>query len=210
MLTHPIPAVILAGGRGMRMGRVDKPLLDLGGQTLLSCILVRLKLQTDIIVLSANGDPDRFAAYHLPILQDPVHDAGPMAGIAAAMLWARSSVPEASHILSVSGDTPFLPTDLTERLVSAKDLENAQAAVSVSAGRRHGTFAVWPITMAESILAELNEGRGRRVLDWLVTHEAVEVEWSTEPYDPFFNINTLDDLNTARALATLLNARDAE
>jgi len=210
MPTPPIPAVILAGGRGMRMGGVDKPLLDLCGQTLLSRILVRLKPQTDAIVISANGDPARFGAYQLPILSDPVLDAGPMAGIAAAMLWARTSVPDASQLLSVSGDTPFLPTDLMERLASAKDLANAQAAVSVSAGRRHGTFALWPITMAESILSELDAGRGRRVLDWLVTHEAVEVAWGSEPYDPFFNINTLDDLETARALATLLTARDAE
>ena len=99
------------------MGGRDKPLLSLGSRTILAEILGRLEGQAQAIALSANGDPSRFAAYHLPVLPDPTPDQGPLAGVLEGLKWAASLGAEA--LLTVPGDTPFIPRDLAQRLQPA-------------------------------------------------------------------------------------------
>src|SRR5213078_4423863 len=113
MSATPTLGLVLAGGLARRMGGGDKPLTRIGGATILSRVLDRLKPQCIRVVLNANGDPARFADTGLPVIPDDVPGfAGPLAGILAGLDWAAAHAPEVAEIASVPGDCPFLPSDL--------------------------------------------------------------------------------------------------
>ena len=122
-----IPGVLLAGGLARRMGGGDKPMRTIGGKTILERVIARLKPQCDGLVLNANGDPARFAAFGLSVIADDVADfPGPLAGILAALDWMAANRPEVKRVLSAAADCPFLPRDLVARLEAARVAENAE------------------------------------------------------------------------------------
>src|SRR5262245_65705278 len=113
------------------MGGGDKPMRTIGGRTILDRVIARLKPQCDGLILNANGDPARFAAFGLPVIPDGVADfPGPLAGILAGLDWAAANRPEVTWILSVAADCPFLPRDLVAKLHRRLAEENAPLAVA--------------------------------------------------------------------------------
>lgn len=187
--------VILAGGRGSRMGGTDKALLDLDGSPMIAHVIRRLAPQLGALAINAGGDPARFAAYALPVLPDPVPDQpGPLAGILAGMRWAGQQ--GATHVVTAATDTPFLPDDLVPRLADAAQTAKEPIALAESAGRLHPTFGLWPVTLADDLALALNAGT-RRVAAWALGEGAARAEFDAEPHDPFFNVNTPDELDTA-------------
>jgi molybdopterin-guanine dinucleotide biosynthesis protein A len=198
-LPEPIVGVLLAGGRASRMGGGDKCLIALGGKPLLAHATARLRPQVDSLVLNANGDPERFAAFGLPVAADNV-GAGPLAGVLAGMDWARANVPDARTIVTAATDTPFFPLDLMKRLVAAT--EGEALAVARSAEGEHYAFGLWPLALAADLRRALAEGR-RKAGDFVHDHGALTVDFAPETsggVDPFFNINTPEDLARAAAL----------
>jgi molybdopterin-guanine dinucleotide biosynthesis protein A len=198
--------LILAGGAGRRMGGADKALLLLRGRPLLSHVADRFAPQVEGLALSANDDPHRFAAFGLPVLPDIAADSdsscdgdstrnGPMAGLLAGLLWARDQ--GASHLATVSVDTPFLPCDLVPRLLLAT-LPGSGAAIAESAGRRHPTCGLWPVTLALPLGDALAAGE-RRIGQWAEASGARTAGFNDTP-DPFFNLNTPEDLARAERL----------
>ncbi len=197
------PAVILAGGRARRMGGGDKVLRVLHGRTLLAHVQARLAPQAGALALNANGDPARFADTGLPVLPDPVAGRpGPLAGVLAAMGWAAGL--GAADVVTVPGDTPFLPADLVARLCAAA-VHGAPvlAATRGASGRavrggmaRHPTCALWPVALHPALEAALADGT-TRVVDWADAQGARTAVFP-EPR-AFFNINTPDDLARAGA-----------
>ena len=176
-----IAALILAGGKGTRLGGVDKAFVDLAGQPLLDHLLARLAPQAAAIAISANGDPARFAPYRLPVLPDGAWAGkGPLAGIAAGLAWASSI--GASALASVPVDTPFIPPDLLARLTPPP-------AVAVWQGRQHHLVALWPVTLLQRLTAFLAAPGAYKVRDALALDGARQVIF-TDPADPFLNINT--------------------
>ena len=124
-----VSGVVLAGGLARRMGGGDKPLCEMGGHTILSRVIARLEPQCERLLLSANGDPTRFASFGLPVIADGVKQhPGPLAGILAGLDWAAVHRPNAQWILSVPGDCPFLPRDLVVRLRQAVSAEIGRAS----------------------------------------------------------------------------------
>ena len=120
-MAEKILGVVLAGGLARRMGGGDKGLQPLGGKPILQRILDRLAPQVNGVILNANGDPARFAAWGLPVAGDAVEGfAGPLAGVLAGLAWARDNRPEVTDIVTVPGDGPFLPRDLVARLCAAR------------------------------------------------------------------------------------------
>ena len=143
-------AVILAGGLGKRMGGGDKPLRAVGGKPMLARVIERLAPQVERIVINANGDPARFAAYGLPVVPDTVEGfAGPLAGILAGMRWSQANLPEARFMVSVAADTPFFPKDLVARLSEGcgQDERTIALAASPPARIRSSGFGRWPSQM---------------------------------------------------------------
>ncbi len=198
-----VPAVILAGGQARRMGGGDKCLLDLGGQTVLGCVLERLRPQAGPVALNANGDPARFAPFGLPVLPDSVPGfAGPLAGVLAGLDWAAER--GAERIVSVAADTPFFPADLVARLLAAADGSGARVVLAATdeaerGPRRHPTFGLWPVALREDLRRALDGGL-RKVVQWTDRHGAASAVFASGGADPFFNVNTAADLETARAM----------
>jgi molybdopterin-guanine dinucleotide biosynthesis protein A len=124
---HPATlGVLLAGGLARRMGGGDKPMRTVGGRPILERVIERLAPQCDGLVLSANGDPVRFASFGLPVIADTVEDfAGPLAGILSTLDWAATHRPDIEWVVSVAADCPFLPRDLVARLQQARIDSNA-------------------------------------------------------------------------------------
>jgi molybdopterin-guanine dinucleotide biosynthesis protein A len=201
--------VILAGGLSQRMGGGDKGLQPLGRSTMLGVVARRLAPQVRVVILNANGDPQRFADLGLPIVADSVGGRpGPLAGLLAGMRWAGAHLPEATHALTVSSDVPFLPSDLAVRLAAGLPAGGRGIAIASSAGIVHPVIGLWPIALADDLDASLHAGT-RKVLAWAERHGAARVDFPTltvagETLDPFFNANTPAELDEARRLLELV------
>lgn len=195
------PAMILAGGRGMRLGQRDKALCVLGGASLLQHCCTRLSTQCDPLALNANGDLERFSDFDIPVIADSTGDHfGPLAGVLAAMDWAA----ELGHgdVVTVAVDTPFFPHDLVAKLQAQRAPNTiALAATRDAEGRlwRHPTFGLWPTHLRDDLRAALSSGT-RKVTEWADRQGATYVTFKTTPNDPFFNINTPEDLEQAEKL----------
>ncbi|CUJ04107.1 molybdenum cofactor guanylyltransferase MobA [Cognatishimia activa] len=194
--------VILAGGQARRMGGGDKGLLRLDERSILDHVIERLSPQVDAIGLNANGDRTRFADTGLPVFQDSIDGfPGPLAGVLAGMDWAHDQ--GASMIVTIAADTPFFPGDLVARLMSQYSEANpiVLAATRDEAGKlwRHPTFGLWTVSLRDDLRKALGDGL-RKVVLWTDQHGATEAEFETTPIDPFFNVNTPDDLVEARRL----------
>ncbi|MCB1341184.1 MAG: molybdenum cofactor guanylyltransferase MobA [Pseudooceanicola sp.] len=194
--------VILAGGLATRMGGGDKGLLALCGQTLLDRVIERLAPQVADLALNANGEAGRFAALGLPVLADSVTGyAGPLAGVLAGLDWAAAQ--GAESIVTAAADTPFFPEDLVPRLLLAGEgmTQPLVLAATREEGRlvRHPTFGLWPVALRDDLRAAL-EGGLRKVVLWTDRHGGRVAEFPTAPFDPFFNVNTPEDLAEAERL----------
>src|SRR5690242_7566464 len=147
-MSPPTLGVLLAGGLARRMGGGDKPMRTIGGRPILERVIERLRPQCDGLILSANGDPGRFAATGLPVVADTVPDfAGPLAGILAALEWTAAHRPEIGWVVSVAADTPFLPHDLVSRLHAARHVSGEPLACAESGGQAHPVNALWPVAL---------------------------------------------------------------
>ena len=199
-----IPGIVLAGGLARRMGGGDKPMRSIAGRTILERVIARLEPQCDRLLLNANGDPARFAAYGLPVIADSVTDfPGPLAGILAGLDWVATHRPDVSWVLSAAADCPFLPRDLVARLHRARTEQNAQAAVAASGGQSHHVIGLWNVALREELRHALVVENVRKVERWAARFSPATVTWPTEPLDPFFNANTAEDLAEAERLAAL-------
>jgi molybdopterin-guanine dinucleotide biosynthesis protein A len=199
-----VPGVVLAGGLAQRMGGGDKPLREIGGRTILARVIARLAPQCECLLLSANGDPVRFASFGLPVIADGVnHYPGPLAGVLAGLDWAAAHRPNAQWILSAPGDCPFLPRDLVVRLRQALSAQGAELAVAASQGRSHPAIGLWKVPLRNALRQALVVQGLRKVDEWTGRYRVATVAWPADPLDPFFNANTIDDLAEAERLAAI-------
>ena len=195
--------LLLAGGLSRRMGGGDKALRPLGGRTLLDHVIERVGPQVAGLVLNANGDPDRFARFGLPVVADSIPDfAGPLAGILAGLDWAAANRPDCPDIVSVPTDAPFLPRDLVARLLREREEAGADLACAASGGRAHPVVGLWPVRLRESLRGALVVEEIRKVDVWTSRYSLKIVDFPEEipGLDPFFNANRPGDLDEAAAL----------
>jgi molybdopterin-guanine dinucleotide biosynthesis protein A len=200
-----VVGIILAGGLARRMGGGDKCLLPLVGKTLLQRTLERALPQVNTLLLNANGNSLRFARTRLPVVADNYSgNLGPLAGIHAGLRWMQTDDPDAEWLASFASDTPFFPDDLVARLLSAATTQHAHLAVATSGNRTHPVFALWHASLVNDIEKQLQSGNVPRLQDWIKQQKLVEVEFAVDGYDPFFNINTPQDLYAAEPMAGLV------
>lgn len=187
-----IAGLVLAGGAGRRLGGVDKPLLALGAGVVLDAVLARLGGEgLAALALSANGDPARFARFGLPVLDDGVFAGrGPLAGVLAGLDWAAGCGAEA--LLTVPGDTPFLPPGLVAAL-------SPPPAHAWAEGRAQPLVALWPVAARVALRAWLAAAEPARVGAFAAALRARAVAFPDAPAGAFANINTVADLAAARA-----------
>jgi len=178
------------------MGGGDKPLLSLGGRSLMDWQIDSLTPQVEALAISANGDAARFAHTGLPVLPDlQPGQLGPLAGILAGLDWA-SGLTGIKALLTVAGDCPFLPADLAARLAEPMEA-GAMAAIAASGGRQHPVIGLWRLELAEGLRRFLVDEGERKAGFWAKRAGAVEMAWPDQPVDPFFNLNRPEDLDSA-------------
>jgi molybdenum cofactor guanylyltransferase len=184
-----ICGVILAGGRASRMGGEDKGLLEFAGRPLIEYVLERLQPQVDNILINANRNTQRYAAY-APVAVDTIDGfAGPLAGMLAAM----ESV-DSRYIMTVPCDGPYLPADLVARMSSAMDKHGATIAVAHDGKRLQPVYALIDTALHDSLRAYLEDGE-RKIDLWYAQHHPVEVDFSDRA-ELFININRPEELSS--------------
>jgi molybdopterin-guanine dinucleotide biosynthesis protein A len=181
-----VAAVILAGGRGRRMGGVDKGLIEYQGRPLIEWALAALTPQVDQLVISANRNPERYAAYGHRVLPDTLPDfPGPLAGVLAAL-----DAVDADWLLAAPCDTPHLPPDLAARLLSAAQHQNVPLAVAADAERIHHSCFIVRTDQRDSLAAFLARGE-RAVRHWQAGLASTSLQFEAAG---FANFNQPDDL----------------
>ncbi len=187
-----VTGIVLAGGMGRRMGSVDKGLVDLAGTPMVAHVLARLAPQVGAIIINANQNAERYAAFGHPVVPDDVGGfAGPLAGLHAAM--SRATTP---YVVTVPCDSPFLPLDLVARLAAALVAQQAQLAVAYTGAQPHPVFALVDCRV-RGHLADFLAGGGRKIDFWYATLAVAAVPFADDA--AFRNINTPDELAAAAA-----------
>ena len=203
-MIHPrdITALILAGGRGSRMGGVDKGLQTFNGMPLALHTLMRLQMQEGHLVsqvlINANRNLSAYESFGVPVWPDSLADyAGPLAGFMTGL--ERCETP---YLLTVPCDTPLFPPDLAVRLADALGREDAQIAMAAAREedgqiRTQPVFCLLRAELLESLVAFTHEG-GRKIDRWTAQHKTVIVPFDRPGDDPraFFNANTLAELHS--------------
>ena len=197
--------LFLAGGRGSRMGGVDKASVRLGNQTLIERGIARARPQVKELLINANGDIARFADLGLQIISDSIGGfQGPLAGILSGLEWMRANRPEFSWLATFACDTPFFPCDMVQKLLQKAESERALVAIAASGERHHPVFAVWNSALPVSMQEVLGGQGSRKMDDFVARFPNTRVMFPMDPIDPFFNINTPADLARAETLLQAL------
>ena len=199
-----IPGIILAGGLSRRMGGGDKGLLMLGKTSIIERVIDKVSPQVGSLAININGDSSRFPDYKLPIVPDSIKGyLGPLSGILAGMEWAFKNGNR--YIATVAADTPFLPDDFIKRLhamVKSKNLNIGIAAsriLSTDDVFMHPTFGIWEVGLKDDLRDALANDT-RKIMFWAKKFrlDYYYFDTSDKLSDPFFNINTPDDLAKAK------------
>jgi len=199
-----IPGIILAGGLSRRMGGGDKGLLMLGKTTIIERVIDKILPQVGSLAININGDSSRFQDYKLPIIPDSIKGyLGPLSGILAGMEWAFKNGNR--YIATVAADTPFLPDDFIKRLHTMVKSKNLNIGIAASRFLRrddvfiHPTFGIWEVALKDDLRDALANDT-RKIMFWAKKFKLdyYYFETSDKLSDPFFNINTPDDLEEAK------------
>lgn len=190
--------LILAGGRGTRMGSVDKGLQPLGGQAMVQHALQRLRPQVQHLLINANQNLAAYQAFGEPVVPDAMPDfAGPLAGLQTGLMHCTTP-----YLVSVPCDSPLLPTDLVQRLAQALQAQDADLAVAETGHgatrQRHPVFCLAKVSLLPSLTQYLQDG-GRKVEAWQASLRLATVHFHNEA--AFSNVNTLAELRQIEALA---------
>ena len=202
---HRAVGIVLAGGQAQRMDGLDKPLIEVAGQSMVRRVADRLSPQVDQCLVNGNGDLARLDI-GLPMIADDLGgQIGPLAGILAAMRWSQTHAPHAFWVISAASDTPFFPADLVDRFVGAMGGPDPAVVLAKSGENLHPTFGLWPVVLADDLEAFLTRGE-RKVRKWAQSHICSEAVFSGPTIDgleidPFFNVNYPDDIDVAEAIA---------
>jgi molybdopterin-guanine dinucleotide biosynthesis protein A len=200
----PTVGAILAGGLARRLGGGDKALRMVGGRTVLARLIERMASQVARWILNANDDPGRFGALGLPVVADSLPDhPGPLAGVLAALDWAARSEPAIEWVVTVPGDAPFLPRDLVARLHAGRLADNAAFACAASDDWTHPVIALWPVSVRAELRSAVADHGVRKIDLFTQRYPCAAVDWPTKPVDPFFNVNTPEDLAEADRLVAI-------
>ena len=199
MFYKEIPAVILSGGKSRRMDKKDKALLYIEEKTLLDITIDRLGRQAHCVAINTNSSHSKYTTYGLPILKDEIKGfLGPLAGVFTAMKWADSL--GYKNVATVAVDTPFFPENLLDELYKKMEESSSDIVFASSASNRekkkviHPVFGLWKTHLLKDLKAEIEKGV-RKVTLWSSKHKTSSVFFFHDIIDPFFNINTPDDIS---------------
>ena len=205
MNEHNILGAILAGGKSKRMGK-DKLFLQLNKQTLIEHTIQKVKKHLENLVIITNQENNFFIKNNLTVVKDCVEgQLGPLAGILSAMKWAKENLPNCSWIASFPCDTPFFPETIISKFIEESKKKESLILCASSHGRKHNIFGLWSIDLYDKLYDDLVNKKVRKVQDWTKENKIKNLEFNFKDYDPFFNINTHEDLEFAKKLDLKIN-----
>ncbi len=196
MSTPKFPCIILAGGQSRRMGDGDKFLKQIAGKSLLNHILHRIEPQVTEVLINSNVAIEDAS---WPVVCDAVDEGqGPLAGILTGLEYFRDKGCTATHMLSIPADAPFIPNDLVKRLETGLTASPHSIVMAYSKERVHPVVSLWPLSLAAQMRAALVGEDLRKILIFAERYSLNSVRWTDAEGDPFFNVNTPEDLEVAR------------
>ena len=199
-----ILGVILAGGKSKRMGR-DKLFLRLNNKTLVEHTIDKVKKYLKHIIIITDKDDKIFSEQNLVTVKDCIEgNLGPLVGILTAMKWAKEHLSNCSWVASFPCDTPFFPETIVQKFIEHSKQNQSLLLCASSHGRKHNIFGLWSLTLYDKLYDDLTKNNIRKVQDWTEKHQIKNLEFDFKAYDPFFNINTPEDLKKATELYTKL------
>ena len=195
-LENRMLAVILIGGQSKRMGGGIKSFIEFNNKDIFDRILEKTRPQIKKIIINCNNQESKLKKYKLPIIKDIKEGyIGPLAGIHSAMNWIAQNEPKVEWLVTLPGDTPFIPDDLISRFKN-KISPKLKIILAQSANKTHPIIGAWHISLLPSLDYHLDQGT-RKILSWAELHPMNFINYSIDNYDPFFNINEQKDIDLA-------------
>jgi len=201
MSEHNILGTILAGGQSKRMGK-DKLFLELNNKKLIEHTLDKVKKYLKKIIIITNQDNKFFFENNLTTVKDCVEgQLGPLVGILTAMKWAKENFSKCTWIATFPCDTPFFPESIIKSFIEESEKKESLILCASSHGRKHNIFGLWSLDLYDKLKNDLINKKIRKVQDWTEKNKIKNLEFKFKDYDPFFNINTEEDLEFAKKLS---------
>jgi len=205
MNEHNILGSILAGGKSKRMGK-DKLFLNLNNKTLIEHTIIKVKKYLKDLIIITDKENEFFSKNSLITVKDCIDgQLGPLVGILTAMKWARKNSPKYSWVATFPCDTPFFPESIISKFIEESKKKESLILCASSHGRKHNIFGLWSLDLYDKLHNDLVNNKVRKVQDWTKANNIKNLEFEFKDYDPFFNINTNEDLEFAKKLSLKIN-----
>jgi len=202
MSEHNILGAILAGGQSKRMGK-DKLFLEINNKKLIEHTIDKVKKYLKEVIIITNQDNEYFSKNNLITVKDCIEgQLGPLVGILTAMKWAKENLTKCSWIATFPCDTPFFPESIIRSFIKESEKKESLILCASSHGRKHNIFGLWSLDLYDKLKDDLMNKKVRKVQDWTEKNKIKNLEFEFKDYDPFFNINTKEDLEFAKKLST--------
>ena len=188
--------VILTGGLSSRMGGGIKSLVKFNNKTIFDRILEKMIKQSKHIIINSNEGFKEFDKYNLPVIKDILKGyLGPLAGIHASLHWIKFNIPNVDWLVTVPSDTPFLPIDLVKKLILKAKKNKKNIVLAKSNNKIHPVVGIWKCNsdLFEDLEKNLAKGT-RKITIWAKHHSFDTQDFDYNSFDPFFNINSREDL----------------
>jgi len=201
MSEHNILGSILAGGQSKRMGK-DKSILEINNKKLIEYSIDKVKKYLKDLIIVTNSDNEFFLKNNLTVVKDCIEgQLGPLVGILTAMKWAKDNSNKYSWVATFPCDTPFFPENIIKGFINESKKKESLILCASSHGRRHNIFGLWSLDLYDKLKNDLVNNKVRKVEEWTKKNKIKNLEFKFKDYDPFFNINTQEDLEFAKKLS---------
>jgi len=196
-----ILGAILAGGQSKRMGK-DKLFLEFNNKKLIEHTIDKVKKYLKRVIIITNQDNEFFLKNNLTTVKDCIEgQLGPLVGILTAMKWAKENLSKCLWIATFPCDTPFFPESIIKNFIEESVKKESLIFCASSHGRKHNIFGLWSLDLYDKLKDDLINKKVRKVQDWTEKNKIKNLEFEFKDYDPFFNINTEEDLEFAKKLS---------
>ena len=197
-IVNNVASVIMTGGKSRRMNNKNKSFIKLNDIPLITYVIKSISLQSNYIVINANRDINLYNEFGYDVVSDSIKDyPGPLAGVLSGMDWILKSHLKCKWLFTSPTDAPFIPNDIIERLYLSCIKNKKYISLSKSKGRVHPVFALWNLSLVEDLRKSIIKGT-RKVEDFTINYNPSIVDFYGD-IDPFFNINTPEDLKVAQS-----------
>ncbi len=199
MEDNNILAVVLAGGKSKRFGE-DKNQIKLGDKTLLEHVLSKINNKFEEILIVSSHKLEIKKSENITIIPDCFDDFGPLAGVLSSMKWVKENQKQYKWVATFPSDTPFFEISIIEEYKKRININDSSLYFIKSNNKRHNIFGLWSIDLLDVLEDDLKNNNFRKVEDWADKIGVKTIDIEVNEFDPFFNINTKEDLEKAKEI----------